>query len=209
MVTLTSIHRLLAAARGYDFFQRALGGDAARRFVTELLQPPPTCRILDLGCGTARILDWLPDSVSYVGVDSSPRYIAAARHRYGARGTFRYAEIGVEVVELEKLPVEDRFDIVLAKGVLHHLDDREAYALIDTAHAWLRPGGQLVTLDPVRHDGQARLARLLIVLDRGRYVRRPEQYRALAEGRFAILEARVLTGRLRVPYSHFFLRAER
>ena len=62
-----------------------------------------------------------------------------------------------------------RFDVVLAMGLLHHLDDAECAALIGFAHASLDPGGRLVTIDPAYAPEQARVARWLIGRDRGEH----------------------------------------
>lgn len=51
------------------------------------------------------------------------------------------------------------------------------------------------------------MARLLIALDRGRWVRTAESYRELVASCFAEVESAVLTDLLPVPYSHFVMRA--
>jgi len=201
----TGVYRILEGAGAYELLQRLLGAGAARRrFVAELLRPEPGARILDVGCGTASTLDHLPASVEYVGCDFNPRYVEAARRCHGGRGRFYCARAGEELPE----PAES-FDLVLAQALLHHLDDEEAAGLIAGAHHLLRPGGHLVTLDPVLHPGQSRVARALIRRDRGRRVRTPAGYRALLAARFPAIEERLLTDLLAVPYSHLFLRARK
>lgn len=198
------LYRLLERAGVYERFQRALGARAARqRFVAELLRPFPAARILDVGCGTASLLDDLPSDVDYTGYDLNPRYIAEAERRYGRRGRFFLARVGDEP------PLEGSFDFVVAKGVLHHLNDVDAGSLIRDAHRRLRKGGCLVTLDPVLHLGQSRIARFLISLDRGRCVRSPQGYRALLATRFSEIEERLVTDLMNFPYSHFVLRARK
>ncbi len=200
------LYRLLESARGYELFQDLLGAyPAQRRFVAEVLRPWPGARLLDIGCGAGEFLTFLPDGVSYTGYDLNPRYIETARRRYGGRADFHCAPAGAPPEGL----LRGGFDIVLAKAVLHHLDRREADGLAGVAHRALRPGGLLVTIDPVFHPGQALLARCLIALDRGRQVRTPEGYRELLAGRFELLESEVKTDLLRVPYSHFFMRARK
>jgi len=198
-------YRVLELSGVYELCQRALGGRAARdRFVREFVRPEPGVRILDVGCGAGSLLDHLPRSVEYVGYDLNPRYIAAARERYGDRGRFFQARVG------DPLPLEHgAFDLVVAKAILHHLDDQEADQLIATARLQLRPGGALVTIDPVFHESQSLVARALISRDRGRSVRTPEGYRQLVTAHFESLEDHLLTDQLIVPYSHFVQRALR
>jgi SAM-dependent methyltransferase len=198
----TGIYRIFQSAAVYERFQRLLGSDAARRrFVRELLRPSPGARILDIGCGTGAILDYLPRDVDYVGYDLNPGYIEDARRRYSGRGRFYCARV-------EEAPEEPgSFDLVLAVAILHHLDDSAAGGLLASAHRNLRPGGALVTLDPVRHPGQSPIARLLVALDRGRRVRTPEGYRDLAASHFPSIATALLTDLLPIPYSHFLMRA--
>ncbi|HVG11277.1 MAG TPA: class I SAM-dependent methyltransferase [Thermoanaerobaculia bacterium] len=200
----SGVYRLMERAGVYERFQRALGARAARRrFVAEFLRPFPGARILDIGCGTGSLLDDLPPDVDYAGYDLNPRYIAEAEQRYGSRGRFFHARVGDEP------PLEEGFDLVVAKGVLHHLSDSDAGHLIRDAHSHLREGGCLVTSDPVFHSGQSRIARFLISRDRGLRVRMPEGYRALLAPCFSEIEERLVTDLLTVPYSHFILRARK
>jgi SAM-dependent methyltransferase len=199
------LYRVLEFSRAYEGCQRLLGGRAARdRFVREFVRPEPGARILDVGCGTGSLLDHLPADVDYVGYDPNERYLATARERYGERGRFFQARVG------ESLPLEaSSFDLVVAKALVHHLDDDEANHLFRSARAHLRPGGALVTIDPVFHDHQSRFARALISRDRGCGVRTPEGYRCLLEAHFERLQGWLLTDQLRIPYSHYVQRALR
>lgn len=199
------LYRVLELSGVYELLQRALGARGAReRFVQEFVRPESGDRILDVGCGTGSLLDHLPWDIEYVGYDLNERYIASARERYGDRGRFLQACVG------DPLPLDPgTFDLVVAKAILHHLDDDEADELLRSTHRQLRPGGALVTVDPVFHEGQSWLARALISRDRGRNVRTPEGYRSLAATYFESPEGHLLTDRLVLPYSHYVQRAVR
>jgi SAM-dependent methyltransferase len=60
---------------------------AARR-VVELLAIKSGDRVLDIGCGTADVGQYLPASVDYYGFDFSGDYAAAARRRRDTRNCF-------------------------------------------------------------------------------------------------------------------------
>ena len=165
--TSFGIDTLLSLPALYNFFRKGIGGaEVSRKHVRDFIQPFPNAKILDIGCGPGNILDYLPHNVEYVGYDSSPRYIDYAVKKYGPRGLFFCNDVG-------KPPEFGKFDIVLATGVLHHLNDQEARALLETAAHHLNPGGYLVTLDNAYVEGQARVARWLISMDRGGHVRTP------------------------------------
>lgn len=200
----SGIYGLLERSSIYEFGQRILGGGAGRRrFVREFVRPEPGARILDIGCGSGAILDALPDGVAYRGYDLNPKYIAAAQRRYAARGEFRQARFEAVAEEPES------FDLVLAMALLHHLNDDQAALLVEIAWRALRPWGTFVTVDPVRHDGQPWLARLLVSLDRGGNVRSADGYRALAGLRFDEVETSLVTDFGAVPYSHFVMRMKK
>lgn len=200
------VFRLLEAAGAYELVQGLLRPPRSRRrFAVEILHPERGCRVLDIGCGTGALLDDLPPDVVYVGYDMNPHYVEAARSRHGARGTFYCARVGDPGAPQPSGEV----DLVVAKGLLHHLTDAEAGQLLESAHQALRPGGRLVTLDPARHAGQSLFARLLMACDRGGGIRTPEGYAALVRTRFPGAEARLLTDLLRVPYSHCVVEARK
>ena len=74
------------------------------------------------------------------------------------------------------------------------------------AKSALKPSGVLVTLDGAFVNGQPMLARVLARLDRGLYVRAPEEYARLARAVFPNVEMQVSTDLLRIPYTHVILR---
>lgn len=202
--TETGVRSALSSARLYSLVQRALGADRVRRrFVDDHVRPTPDERVLDIGCGPADILTAL-GPVAYVGFDPSEAYIEAARQRWGDRGRFVRAD-----VESFDLRAEAKFAIVIAIGVLHHLDDSQAARLFARAAEALSPDGRLVTIDPALSVGQSPVARWLILRDRGQDVRDVDGYRRLAEERFGTVRPTVHSGLARFPYTHAILECER
>ena len=199
-------HRVLDRAGVYDALQGLLLRKESRaRFVREHIRPFPGCRILDIGCGAGAILAHLPDSIGhYAGFDLNPGYIEAARKRWGNRGSFHCG-----TVEAGAPVTGGPYDIVLAGGILHHLDDTEAGQLVDVAWCALRPAGWLVTYDNVLLEHQHWFARWLIARDRGKAVRTRDAYEALARSRFASVESSILHDTLRVPYTILVMRCTR
>lgn len=194
------MRRALSNATAYSALQALLGaGGVHRHLVGEHLRPAPSERLLDLGCGPGDVLEALPE-VDYVGVDASPRYLDAARRRWGDRAEFRLAD--ARAVELEP---GERFDAVLSIGLLHHLDDPGVRRVADVAASAMRSGGRLVTLDPGLADGQPRIARMLVERDRGHHLRRPDEYRELLAARFDSVRATVRHDLARLPYTHVIL----
>jgi len=200
MAEITSgLRSILSNPLVYEIVQRIFGGFSGRRTLVErFIRPAKGDRVLDIGCGPADLLRSMPD-VRYVGYDPSPRYIESARESFGERGQFFVGRFG-----RDDLVKHEPFDIALLTGVLHHLDDREAADLIELLRAATRPGGRLVTLDPVFIDKQNPIARKLIEWDRGANVRTAQAYRALATPHFGGVRETILRKTL-PPYTLFIM----
>lgn len=190
----------LALPVAYDLAQFLIRGPRFNKiFARQFVKAAPGSRVLDIGCGTAAILQFLPN-VEYVGFDMSEAYVGACQRRYGQRGRFYCQKVSEENLEDPSC-----YDVVLAIGVIHHLDDAQADRLFAMAYAALRVGGRLITLDGVYVDGQPWFARWLLDNDRGKFVRREEQYLRLANSHFATVNATITRSLFRIPYTNVVL----
>ncbi|MDM8561940.1 class I SAM-dependent methyltransferase [Candidatus Marithioploca araucensis] len=197
------IRSILSVPAIYSLFGQLLdkkkgGGNTA--LVKEYIRPKANDQLLDIGCGTGNILDYLPENVEYTGFDANHQYIEAAQKRYGHRATFI-----CERINTAHLGKYSQFDLVFVDGVLHHLDDREALQLFKIAYAALKNGGRLITMDGVFVENQSSVARWLISKDRGQNVRTQEGYLELASQVFSNINTDIRHDLLRIPYTHFIL----
>jgi len=192
---------VLSVPAGYRLFRWLIGGESAWRiYLAEYVKPIRGDRILDIGCGPADVLNYLPE-VNYTGLDISPDYIRSAQRRFGARGRFLCGDVGLASLEAE----EDNFDLVLATGVLHHLDDTQTARLFDLARRVLCSTGRLITYDGCYVPQQSRVARWLLAKDRGKFVRSREDYLKLASAHFTKVAPYLRHDLLRVPYTHLIM----
>lgn len=198
MTEITSgIRSVLSVPAIYELWSRVVGGERARTtLIAEHARPGPTARILDLGCGPGELLSLMPPGVSYVGLDISEPYIARARRRFGHRAQFAVDD----ATSFD--PAGRQFDLALAAGVLHHLDDHQVRSVFAAAAASLTSDGRFVTVDPVFVPDQSRAAREIISRDRGQHVRTPEGYARLAQQSFGTVDVIVRHDLLRMPYTH-------
>ncbi len=195
--------RLLGTSAGYGTFRKLVGADrATETIVSDHLRPRAGMRILDIGCGNGDLARFLPD-VEYVGVDHNTAYIDRADADFGATNV-RFID-----ADLADLPSMDlgTFDLAVAIGVIHHLDDELAAQVAATSRTMLADGGRLVTVDPVFDPEQRSVTRVMMALDRGRYVRHPAHYRLLLSGAFATVEQSIRTDLLPIPYTHCIMEA--
>jgi len=189
----------------YDLFQGVVGANALRRrIIRNHVRPRSGDKVIDIGCGPARVLQSLPD-VEYLGLDIDPGYIAFARRTYGDKGTF-------VVGDTRSLRGDLRFkdaDIVIAVSVLHHLDDEEAADCIRFAYDSLKRGGRLICHDACWVPNQGALSRYIMSTDRGRNIRTEQQYRQLAGKIFRNVHGWVDTKPMRIPYVTILLECEK
>jgi SAM-dependent methyltransferase len=200
----TGIRSLLSSPWIYGLSQTILGCRKERKEIaTAYLRPEAGFRVLDIGCGTAEIIEYLPE-VDYFGIDLSQRYIRAAERRYGGTGVFSCVPLE-EFVLAESEP----FDLVISLGVLHHLDDEEVIHLFLKANSVLRPGGRIVTMDPAFVENQSLFAKTLMRLDRGKNIRTPNEYLNLCKNVFDEADVSVRHDLMTVPYSRAILQGRR
>ena len=139
--------------------------------------------ILDVGCGTGDALRYLGEYDAYVGYDTDPIAVEYMRKTYGDRPRVRI-EHGL-VTSHEVLQIAPTAAILA--GVLHHVPDHYARALLETLQTSPRLT-RIVTQDivfvPGRHVNNA-----LAYLDRGKHCRAKEHYEALARSAGLRIEA--------------------
>lgn len=183
----------------YDFAQSVMGADRNRRWMQQVyFRARSGDRVLDVGCGTSDILSVLPD-VDYFGFDVSQPYIERARDRWGNRGHFYAA-----MLDADALSGLGEFDLILATGLLHHLDDNEVRHLFQILVPALKPGARIVTVDGTFVPGQNRLARWIISKDRGQNVRTPEAYTKLARESYSEVKGHLIH-RSWFPYTYWVM----
>jgi cyclopropane fatty-acyl-phospholipid synthase-like methyltransferase len=180
----------------YNAFQAAVGATALRRRLAQNhVRAKPGDKVIDIGCGSAPILQWLPE-VEYLGLDINPDYIAVARRTYGRRGTFI-------VGNLQTVQADSRFkaaDIVIAIGVLHHLDDEEAEQCIQFAHDVLNAEGRFICHEACWTPNQGTISKYIMSTDRGRNIRTEQQYCELAAKAFKRVNTWIDMKPMRIPY---------
>lgn len=103
-------------------------------------------RVLDIGCGSARLFRYLRDrGVSYVGVDNNKYLVNYTRERYPG-GTF----IEGDILELHKIPelAGQTFDCVFCISLLSHIPSHEYRRyVLNSMRTYVRPAGSLFMLN--------------------------------------------------------------
>jgi tRNA (cmo5U34)-methyltransferase len=110
--------------------------------------------VLDVGCGagnyTLKLLERMPNLDATL-IDLSQPMLDRARQRVSAcsKGTIETIQGDIREIELGA----DRFDVILATMVLHHLrTDNEWRAVFSSFYRTLKPGGSVWIVDHIRHE---------------------------------------------------------
>lgn len=139
----------------------------------------PECgRVIDVGCGTAtfaRLFD--PDR--YVGIDLDAVYVGGARRRAPGHTFHQMDATSTEFPE-------GSFDGGLVVGVLHHLDDATAAAVLGELRRVVKPGGRMLIMEQTHSPWTNPIGRFVNHFDKGGFIRSPEEYGRLIGRRFRI-----------------------
>jgi len=132
--------------------------------------------ILDVGCGTGDALRYLEGFDAYLGVDTDPIAIAAAKRRWGGRANVRFEARPLEARDVEELAPT----AVVLSGVLHHLSNEDAVSVLRLAAG--SPRLRRVVTNDILFVPEKLFNNVMAMLDRGRHCRVPDAYADLARG---------------------------
>jgi len=125
--------------------------DTVEAAILDAIDDQPIGRMLDVGTGTARMVQLLADRAERaVGLDTSHSMLSVARANLERSGVANW-ELRQGDVHSPPLDAAS-FDLVVIHQVLHYLDD-PARAIAEAARL-VAPGGRLLVVDfaPHRHD---------------------------------------------------------
>ncbi len=162
----------------FNAYQTVVDGGKGRQ-IRRFLQSVQFESVIDIGCGTGNWAELV--DVPYLGIDSSPSFIAGCTRRFAGDTTKRFVQ--ADAADLE---IVEQFDLAMLISVLHHLSDAE----VDRLLSWLSGcAKQFFVLDlyPVNRNP---LSRWLYRMDRGDFVRERDEQRQLLErgGHFSVVK---------------------
>jgi ubiquinone/menaquinone biosynthesis C-methylase UbiE len=167
------VERVSANPVLFIFFRSILENDfkAIRALIRRDLVLGQKLRTIDLGCGPGAFSDLFAGD-DFVGLDMNARYIEHARRH--CPGTF-------VVGDARKTELPDaRFDQVLIFGMLHHLTDEEARAVLGECRRMLVPGGRMLLIEDIPAISKLNLiGHLIHNVENGEHIRPADEYRKL------------------------------
>jgi ubiquinone/menaquinone biosynthesis C-methylase UbiE len=110
-------------------------------------------RLLDLGCGTGRFLDFVKQvwpRLPIIGLDMSDAYVRHARHHLR-----RWSRTSFVVSKAETIPLPDSSqDAVTGIFLFHELPPKVRRSALRECARVLKPGGRLILQDSLQRDDQ-------------------------------------------------------
>lgn len=134
----------------------------------------PDQKVLDIGCGPGISAGLFKQCPNYVGVDINPLYTDYAARKYRKR--FITADVCADFNPGEE------FDWVLINSLFHHIPDEAVRRVLMTARRVLKPNGKVLLIDLV--DSTDTIAKTLLDLDRGRFIRSLEKLQDIVDSCF-------------------------
>ena len=138
-------------------FRAITEGPAAQRFwhdtklwlVREYLQPEPTDRALDVGCGSGVVAGYLADFPvrEVVGVDGNQAAIEFARQQFQAPN-LRFVKCLADELYLP----DGYFDVACCMELLEHLHWDQGRSLLRRLYRLVKPGGRMLITTPNYHS---------------------------------------------------------
>lgn len=157
----------------YDRLQICLGAyQFTTRKIEETIGWQP--HVLDFGCGVGNYLRLAGKAPElYVGIDSSKKNLDCASQRFADKG-YRFV---IDTNDLDSSQPGISTSVALMIGVVHHLSDHDFFSVISEFKR-LRLKA-ILTIDPCSGVTNNPVARTLMALDRGKWIRSASEYELL------------------------------
>ncbi len=192
------VRKILGVPFIYDLFQLINGAKRRHKImVRDYIGDVHGLKVLDLGCGTCDILEYL-EGCDYVGEDLDSYYIESARKKYANRKNTSFI---CEDVNEFAARCNEKFDIVLMMGILHHINDEEVNRCMESIRSLLSDGGRFISFDGAYVDELNRFERFLLNMDRGQYVRTVNHYVKLQQNHWKNIKYDVRKDMMYLPYN--------
>jgi ubiquinone/menaquinone biosynthesis C-methylase UbiE len=120
----------------FDIIANFFYSEKIKELIKKEIAPDSGLELLDAPCGTGTLFD-ICRPCNYTGVDIDENRVLEAKKRYAAGNFF--------VSDASKLSFpEKKFDLILAAGLFHHVDDECAAKILSEFSRVLKPTGRVI-----------------------------------------------------------------
>ena len=164
--------------RSYQRFVRAKYSEYDLfRFIFSYLSKKKKLRMLDICCGDSFILNHVSDYVTdYLGVDNNEKYLKTKKKKWKK---FKFKNLDLSnkknLAHLKKF----KPNIIFMNGVIHHLEDD----VVKSINFFIKKLKKniFISVDPIKENNKI-LNKIMIMLDRGKFIRNKSQYEKIMKG---------------------------
>ena len=193
-------------ARLYELFQFRISRRGTSRIVhNEILKPRGVEKVLDFGCGIGYHSTEFSNS-EYLRIEPIQGCVDKANQMFK---TSKNSFILGDHTALKSIP-NSSFDLIIAMGVLHHLNNSILDEFVRESYRILKSGGRLTTFDPAYHKNQSLISKWVVSRDRGKWVRNVDDYlnpmRKMYRQEPTI---KIYTNLLKIPYDHIAIEVKK
>lgn len=162
----------------FNFFVR-------KRIINNYIGKKKLGGVLDAGCGSG-VLSGLFPRKQYYGIDIDKDSITYAQKKHPG---YKFL-----ISDLTNLNIKQKFDLVLIVGVLHHLGDNDVNKFFNGLSHLMTPSARIIIIEAVPPLLKFNIiGQLLRWSDKGKFIRRLEQYQNLISPKFKIIERKTAT----------------
>lgn len=172
--------------RLFEFIANLFYNNEVKSAIRNAVSPAQDLAILDAPCGTGTLTPLCLPS-QYAGIDLDADRVASAKERYAGVGSF-------SVADAANLDFPDTsFDVILASGLFHHLDDATVLRVLAEFSRVLKPRGRFVVFEAIWPVNRLNVpGYVLRRMDKGKFVRHAAEYEVMFKQYFAISSGRPL-----------------
>ena len=122
-------------------------------------------RILDIGCADSTLLENLEETYNYNGYDLDNSFVNKSKNKYSHKKNFHFYNKSVDEIDFQKFNPENTLIVLI--GLFHHINDNQIYNFINKTKNF-----KVIGIDAVKLSHQKNITKLLMALDRGKFIRK-------------------------------------
>lgn len=148
--------------------------------------------ILEIGCADSIILDKLNKNFKYTGFDIENKFIEKSKKKHFNNPKFKFEKKSIHEINFDKY--DSKKTIILCIGIFHHVSDDYIKIFIDKTKKF-----KVYAIDAVKCKDQTFFTKILLFLDKGKFIRQENEYKSLLDKyNFVLIRNRYL----RFNYDH-------
>lgn len=144
------------------------------KFIFSEISKDQKIKMLDLCSGDSFVLKYVGEYIDdYVGVDNNEKYLKSLKKEWP-----KFSFLKADISNLDNLIEIKNFspNLIFMNGAIHHLDD----SIMKSINSFVSKfqNSIFLSVDPIKYQNKF-LNRIMIFFDRGKFIRRKEEYNSL------------------------------